>query len=731
MADRNGYIGRAPSDSSVIVARQTFSPTGVTTDFTFSSGYTVGYFDIFINGVKMIEGSDYTSTNGLTFSVLNGGVTSGDVIEGVAYKAFNLVDGKVGILSAGSLIGNANNLNFVGTGNTFLLNGTTVDIAISGGGGGAGAGGTWSTNASGIHTTKNVGIGTILPTGNLEVSGNDGVNISNATRTGSNGAQWRFIPHNGGAGESPTNLRLYEGAGATEVINITKTGLIGVNTMAPGTLLELKGESSKEATVTFNRQPVQGTNDGIIGQFLFENATDSVALLAVKRESALDDAYIQFATQPAGGGLTERLRIDSNGRLLLGATSHSNLIRLGQAFAVATTDQFGGGSFTGFNGTTASEGPVLDLQRSRATTKSPGTVVASGDRLGSLVFRGDDGTDFADAAFMLGEVDGTPNGGFVPGRLTFYTGTTSAVPAERLRISSAGNVGIGENSPYYKLHLKTDNSATSLSGGTSGNWGSDGIRIENSNNTAGSLSLAHFRNFDADWHIGSKYVASNISDFVFFAEGNEKLRILSDGTTSVGALSATPGTIAAGSLVVTNSNAGFFSNVGGDAKFGSSDNNNVIFQVNGAEKVRIATSGQIGLGGANYGTSGQVLTSNGSASAPSWQDTSGGITTEAFTSSGIVTAVRLGTAVDHKITATGITTITSSGSGTEGESHTIRIVNSGIATVGFSTYFLFPSGSAPSLPTADGAISLISFTVHDSVGAGCTQLLAGASVNFS
>ena len=708
MADRNGYIGRAPSDSSVIVARQTFSPTGVTTDFTFSSGYNVGYFDIFINGVKMIEGSDYTSTDGSTFSVLNGGVTSGDVIEGVAYKAFNLVDGKVGILSAGSLIGNANNLNFVGTGNTFLLNGTTVDIAIYGGGG-AGAGGTWSTNASGIHTTKNVGIGTILPTGNLEVSGNDGVNISNATRTGSNGAQWRFIPHNGGAGESLTNLRLYEGASATEVINITKTGLIGVNTMAPGTLLELKGESSKEATVTFNRQPVQGTNDGIIGQFLFENATDSVALLAVKRESAADDAYIQFATQPAGGGLTESLRIDSNGRLLLGATSHSNLIRLGQAFAVATTDQFGGGSFTGFNGTTASEGPILDLQRSRATTKSPGTVVASGDRLGSLVFRGDDGIDFADAAFMLGEVDGTPNGGFVPGRLTFYTGTTSAVPAERLRITSAGLIDISGGVQISENVTPTSGAGLELF--REGNGGGQVQAYDRDNNT--SLPLIFKGSIQR-----------------FFANGSERLRILSDGTTSVGALSATPGTIAAGSLVVTNSNAGFFSNVGGDAKFGSSDNNNVIFQVNGAEKVRIATSGQIGLGGANYGTSGQVLTSNGSASAPSWQDTSG-ITTEAFTSSGIVTAVRLGTAVDHKITASGITTITSSGSGTEGESHTIRIVNSGIATVGFSTYFLFPSGSAPSLPTADGAISLISFTVHDSVGAGCTQLLAGASVNFS
>jgi len=108
---------------------------------------------------------------------------------------------------------------------------------------------------------------------------------------------------------------------------------------------------------------------------------------------------------------------------------------------------------------------------------------------------------------------------------------------------------------------------------------------------------------------------------------------------------------------------------------------------------------------------------------------SAGLTTEALISSGIVTTLNLSSAQDHKVTATGITTITCSG-GTEGESHTVRIVNSGIATVGFSTFFLFPSGSAPSLPTTSGAIHLVSFTVHR-VGAGGTQLLAGASVNFS
>ena len=75
-------------------------------------------------------------------------------------------------------------------------------------------------------------------------------------------------------------------------------------------------QSSKEADITFNRQPVQGTNDGVIGQLLFENATDSVAQISVKRESAADDAYIQFATQATGtGAMTERLRITSDGNV--------------------------------------------------------------------------------------------------------------------------------------------------------------------------------------------------------------------------------------------------------------------------------------------------------------------------------------------------------------------------------------------------------------------------------
>ena len=108
-----------------------------------------------------------------------------------------------------------------------------------------------------------------------------------------------------------------------------------------------------------------------------------------------------------------------------------------------------------------------------------------------------------------------------------------------------------------------------------------------------------------------------------------------------------------------------------------------------------------------------------------------GISTSISTAAGIVSTLALADAQDHRVTVSGITTFTCNG-GSEGDTHTLRLVNSGVTTVGFSTYFLFPSGSAPAIPTADGTISLISFTVHRQGSVGiATQLLAGASLNFS
>ena len=105
-----------------------------------------------------------------------------------------------------------------------------------------------------------------------------------------------------------------------------------------------------------------------------------------------------------------------------------------------------------------------------------------------------------------------------------------------------------------------------------------------------------------------------------------------------------------------------------------------------------------------------------------------GIATEATTANGTTVVLDL-SKDDHKVLATGEVTIDVTG-GTEADNHVIRIENVGVATVGFATHFLFPSGAAPNLPSASGSFSLVSFTVHK-VGAAGTILFAGASVNFS
>ena len=113
---------------------------------------------------------------------------------------------------------------------------------------------------------------------------------------------------------------------------------------------------------------------------------------------------------------------------------------------------------------------------------------------------------------------------------------------------------------------------------------------------------------------------------------------------------------------------------------------------------------------------------------------SAGIDTEAISASaGTDASINLGSYQDHKVTATGICTITCQGTAEEGQTHTVRIVNSGIATVGFSSYFLWPGGSKPVLSTGDGEISLVSLTVQRSSGGTgiATQLLSGASINYS
>ena len=114
-----------------------------------------------------------------------------------------------------------------------------------------------------------------------------------------------------------------------------------------------------------------------------------------------------------------------------------------------------------------------------------------------------------------------------------------------------------------------------------------------------------------------------------------------------------------------------------------------------------------------------------------------GITTTKYSpTANAIIQIGLGTAQHHELTLTaGFTTITTSG-GSFGESHSLVLIqpSSGIATVGFSTFFQFPSGSTPSMSEGSSKVDLVSFVVKDiagNTGTGATELLASAGLNYS
>ena len=162
---------------------------------------------------------------------------------------------------------------------------------------------------------------------------------------------------------------------------------------------------------------------------------------------------------------------------------------------------------------------------------------------------------------------------------------------------------------------------------------------------------------------------------------------------------------------------------GWETNIEANGNGNVELYYDGSKKLETASGGVT--------VTGTVAATSYTGDGSSLTGIAAGITTEAASISGITTYLDL-TKDDHELVVTGTNTI-SVIVGAQGTSHTLRLQNSGIATVTLdSTYFKFASGASPAFPTASGSISLVSFTVHKAGAVGVnTVLLTGASVSFS
>ena len=161
------------------------------------------------------------------------------------------------------------------------------------------------------------------------------------------------------------------------------------------------------------------------------------------------------------------------------------------------------------------------------------------------------------------------------------------------------------------------------------------------------------------------------------------------------------------------------------------DGSNLDGVVSGIELKEGGTSRGTSLTVINFESGATVTT--GSAGVSTITIAAGITTTASSPAANTVVTLNLGTAQHHDLTlSAGITTITCTG-GSFGESHSLVITqpSSGIATVGFSTYFLFPSGAVPSMSEGSSKVDLVSFVVKTEGASGvATALLASAGLNY-
>ena len=115
----------------------------------------IGFAGATSSAVTGFYGRTGNTTLTTSDNIVVGNVNSSGIIT--ASGGFN-----IGIQSAGVNVttGVITALNFIGAGNTFAVNGTTVDISIAGGGGGGGGGVGFATYNAGIATSSSIGINT-------------------------------------------------------------------------------------------------------------------------------------------------------------------------------------------------------------------------------------------------------------------------------------------------------------------------------------------------------------------------------------------------------------------------------------------------------------------------------------------------------------------------------------------------------------------------------------------
>jgi len=351
-----------------------------------------------------------------------------------------------------------------------------------------------------------------------------------------------------------------------------------------------------------------GVNDNVAGAFKLKEGSNEYITVDTTNSSEL----IKFGT--AG---TERLRIDSSGRVLIGDnTNPDSQLTITQA-----------------------QGDCIRLRTSSTNNTFKYGIIKlepyNNNALGVQIVGAK-----SDSGYTEVDIGGGIDGGYAATQIDFWTGSsvTTATGTKRVRITSAGNLLIGKTADSGKpLEVyQTGDAAIRIQNNASGTGTGDGLLFEIGSSTKDALI----------WN----YESANMR---FGTAGTERLRIDSSGRLLLGLTSSIGGNAIfqvqgsgnrkahfhqpdTGSCIVqfTNTTTGTSTSDGatigldGDESFliSQKENNHIAIHTNNTERLRIGSAGQFGIGGANYGSSGQVLTSQGSGAAVQWAAAGGGWT---------------------------------------------------------------------------------------------------------
>lgn len=196
----------------------------------------------------------------------------------------------------------------------------------------------------------------------------------------------------------------------------------------------------------------------------------------------------------------------------IGTTAPANLLHIANG-AVQHESNLDGEAVFGINS-----------QKSRGSATGK-LLVADGDSLGFWTFYGYDGSAYRPSAGIRSQIDGAPSSTSMPGRIIFSTTPANATAVvERMRINSAGNVGVGTSAPL-RLFSVGDGASGTIQATEIGNFGGD---------TVGKLVFSY-----SNANVEFVQTHPSVGVFRWLYGGAEKMRLDRNGRLGIGTTNPT------------------------------------------------------------------------------------------------------------------------------------------------------------------------------------------------